>query len=166
MYIKRKSHKQELRTAKEFKGKVTPASGALSGAKGDVRTGVRNGCSFNEDDYLIENKFTDKGFYKLELKIWDKIEGEALRDNFRTPLMQIDIQDLQIIIISSNDLKAKIDYDLGITSAMKTTQKSIRLVRDELIGMFENSKGIYINFSSAKEVKYLVAMKKEEYLSL
>ena len=62
-YIKRKSAKQEKRTAKEFGGRTTPASGALSGAKGDVRTGNRtNGEDTNSNDFLIENKYTDKDY--------------------------------------------------------------------------------------------------------
>ena len=69
-YIKRKSAKQEKRTAREFRGKTTPASGALSGAKGDVRTGVRNGSYTNENDFLIENKYTDKNFYPLKYSIY------------------------------------------------------------------------------------------------
>lgn len=92
-YIKKKSAKQESRTAKEFGGKTTPASGAMWSAKGDVRT----------LDFLIENKYTDANNYKLELKILEKIENEALRDNFRTPVLQIDIAELSLVVLNHND---------------------------------------------------------------
>lgn len=101
-YIKKKSAKQESRTAEEFGGKTQIASGALWGAKGDVRTGSERTSSFNENDFLIENKFTDKDKYKLDRKVWEKIDLEAVNDNFRTPLMQVDIQDLQLVIMDFN----------------------------------------------------------------
>jgi hypothetical protein len=101
-YIKRKSQKQEARTAKDFGGRTQVASGAIWSAKADVRTGDR-GTGFNQDDFLIENKFTDSDAYKLERKTWEKISREALNDNFRTPLMQIDVQDLQLVAMDFND---------------------------------------------------------------
>lgn len=102
-YIKKKSQLQEKRTAKEFNGNVTIASGALYFQKADVRTGSERTSMFNDSDFLIENKFTDKETYKLERKIWEKIAKEALHDNFRTPLMQIDLQDLHLVIMDYND---------------------------------------------------------------
>src|SRR3712207_7142379 len=92
-YIKRKSQKQEKRTAKEFGGKTVIASGALWSCKGDVRT----------DDFLIENKFTDKGYYSLKASIWEKITKEATKDNFRIPLMQIDIKNLSLVVIARSE---------------------------------------------------------------
>jgi hypothetical protein len=107
-YIKRKSLKQEKRTAKEFNGKEQIASGALDGMKGDVRTG-NTGVGFNDSDFLIENKFTDKASYSLKKSIWDKIEKESLRDNLRIPLMQIDIQDTQLVVLNKSDFLSLID---------------------------------------------------------
>jgi hypothetical protein len=95
--LRHKSQQQEKRTAKEFKGKTQIASGALQGLKGDVRTGTVS-SSLNENDFLIENKFTEKDRYPLKKSIWDKIEKEATRDNLRFPLMQIDIQDLKLVV--------------------------------------------------------------------
>lgn len=87
-YIRRKSQKQEAKTAELFGGRTQIASGALEGLKGDVRTGNKS-PSFNEKDFLIENKFTDNKSYKLESKIWDKIEEEAFRDDMRIPLLVV-----------------------------------------------------------------------------
>src|SRR3712207_382137 len=109
-YIKRKSQKQEKRTAKEFGGKTVIASGALWSCKGDVRT----------DDFLIENKFTDKGYYSLKASIWEKITKEATKDNFRIPLMQIDIKNLSLVVIAESDL-------LGLTEDELSDRKSTRL---------------------------------------
>jgi hypothetical protein len=107
-YIKRKSQKQENRTAKEFGGRTQPASGAIPTLKGDVRTGETT-PSFNSTDFLIENKFTDKASYSLKKQIWEKIEKEALKDNLRIPLMQIDIQDKELVLLNKSDFLSLIE---------------------------------------------------------
>lgn len=108
MYIRRKSQKQEARTAKEFGGKEQIASGAIDGMKGDVRTGETT-PSFNDTDFLIENKFTDAKSYSLKKAIWEKIEKEALKDNLRIPLMQIDIQETQLVVLNKSDFLSLIE---------------------------------------------------------
>lgn len=76
-----KSKKQESKVAKELSGKVTPASGALWGAKADVRN----------DIFLIECKTTEKDFYSLTYNTWNKIYKEAIKDGLRIPVMCIDL---------------------------------------------------------------------------
>lgn len=79
---KRRSQKQERRVAKDFNADTVVASGAKWGAKGDVRN----------EEYLIECKTTEKDFYRLNAKTWEKIEREAIRDHLRIPLMVIDLK--------------------------------------------------------------------------
>ena len=81
--VKRRSQKQEKSVAKDFNAKVTVASGAKWGMKADVRS----------DKFLIECKTTEKDYYPLTAKVWEKIEEEAIRDRGRIPLMIIDLQD-------------------------------------------------------------------------
>jgi len=139
-YIKKKSKAQEVRTAKEFGGKTQIASGALWTAKGDVRTGGERTSSFNETDFLIENKFTDKSTYKLERKIWEKITNEAIQDNFRTPLIQVDIQDLHLVILDENVFNEYFDgYDIYEFSSM-TNNKSFPLDKEVLEGCISKAK--------------------------
>lgn len=139
-YIKKKSKAQEVRTAKEFGGKTQIASGALWTAKGDVRTGGERTSSFNETDFLIENKFTDKSTYRLERKIWEKITNEAIQDNFRTPLMQVDIQDLHLVILDENVFNKYLDgYDIYEFSSM-TNNKSFPLDKEVLEGCISKAK--------------------------
>lgn len=91
--IKKKSLLQEKRTAKEFGGRTRgKASGASPFAKGDVKT----------PEYLVENKFTDKDHFILKWSVWEKIAKEALKEGFRTPLIQLDIQDESFIIFHPN----------------------------------------------------------------
>lgn len=79
---KRKSKDQESRVAKELSGRVTPASGAMWGAKADVRN----------DLFLVECKTTEKLSYRLTFNVWHKIYKEAIKDGLRTPVMCIDTQ--------------------------------------------------------------------------
>lgn len=79
---KRKSKDQESKVAKELVGRVTPASGAMWGAKGDVRNDV----------FLVECKTTSKPFYTLTFTTWSKIYKEAIRDGLRIPVMCIDLE--------------------------------------------------------------------------
>ena len=83
MKVKKKSQLQEKSVAKDLDAKTVVASGALWGSKGDVR----------HDEFLVECKTTEKPFYSLTMKVWEKIEKEAVRDGLRTPLMCVDIND-------------------------------------------------------------------------
>lgn len=139
-YIKKKSKAQEKRTAKEFGGKEQIASGAIWIMKGDVRTGTDRTSGFNEDDFLIENKFTDSSIYKLERKIWEKVSKEALHDNFRTPLMQVDIQELEYVIMDKNTFEELFNgYNLKTYCGM-TKNKSYNLDKLELSNMYLEAK--------------------------
>jgi len=81
MTIQKRSRKQERATAKDLKGRTTPATGARWHSKGDVRS----------DKFLVECKITEKRSYSLPLKVWEKILNEARRDGFRTPAMCIEV---------------------------------------------------------------------------
>ena len=87
--VKRRSQKQEKSVAKDFNARPTVASGALWGMKGDVRN----------DKFLIECKTTEKDYYSITTKVWEKIEDEALKDRMRTPLLIIDLQDIDRYVV-------------------------------------------------------------------
>ena len=87
--VKRRSQKQEKGVAKDFNAKVTVASGALWGTKGDVRN----------DLFLIECKTTEKDFYSITTKVWEKIEEEALKDGMRRPLLIVDLRDTDRYVV-------------------------------------------------------------------
>ena len=86
---KYKSNKQEKEVAKIFGGKQVIASGALWFAHSDVRN----------DKFLIECKTTEKDYYSITTKVWEKIEDEALKDRMRTPLLIIDLQDTDRYVV-------------------------------------------------------------------
>lgn len=145
-YIRKKSQKQEKRTAKEFGGKTQIASGALWTMKADVRT----------DKYLIENKFTDADFYKLDASTWKKIFEEATRDSNRIPLMQIDIQDTQLIMGSFYDVILSSDVINNISMDWVTPNKSTRILKE----WFNNYDIVYLYIQGYE----LAIIKKEKFL--
>lgn len=158
-YIKRKSAKQEKRTAKEFGGRTTPASGAMWSAKGDVRT----------LDYLIENKYTDSKKYKLELKILEKIENEALKDNFRTPILQVDIADeLSLVVLNHNDFLVISEGYTCSDYNLPTGAKSVTLDLDDIYLMNDewNDYGLFniqVEFPNKKSYDIIF---KEDFLHM
>lgn len=117
--VKRRSQKQEKSVAKDFNAKVTVASGALWGAKGDVRN----------SKFLIECKTTEKDYYSLTATVWEKIEQEAIRDHMRIPLMAIDLEDRdRVIVFRPQDFDPSIDTRLFV----KEVPKSIRVRAKDL----------------------------------
>lgn len=166
-YIKRKSTKQEKRTALEFRGRTTPASGALSGAKGDVRTGTREGSQTNCEDFLIENKYTDKDFYTLKLTTWQKIDGEALRDNMRVPLMQVDIQQNQYVVLANNDYcRVKDESNINFVADFITERGSFKLSSRLLEAILGQQETCGLKFINKNKPIKLVIMHKSDFLSL
>ena len=86
-YLKRQQtqrhgQKAEKRAAKRLKGRLTPASGALVGAKGDI---VKR-------RFLIESKATKDASIRVTLAWLDKIAKEAL-DAGKDPALLIQFVD-------------------------------------------------------------------------
>lgn len=84
---------QEKSVAKLFDAKVTPASGAMWGQKGDVRS----------DRYLVECKTTAKSRYLITTRTWEKIRSEALKDHDRIPLLCIDLNNCDRYVVFNPD---------------------------------------------------------------
>lgn len=93
---KERSKKQEKRLAKEFKGRVTPASGARH-IKGDVLG----------EQFFIEAKTTSKKQYTLKKETLDKLEREAVTSR-KIPalIIQFEMDRREFAIISKEDLQA------------------------------------------------------------
>lgn len=120
--IKRRSQKQEKSVAKDFNAKVTVASGALWGMKADVRNGK----------FLIECKTTEKDYYSLTSKVWEKIEEEAIKDRGRTPLMIIDLEDRdRLVVFNPKYFETEVPQPYDCTSN-GDNQKSFRVSLREL----------------------------------
>jgi hypothetical protein len=76
---KRLSQEQERDIAEELGARVQPNSGAMTGAKGDVR---------KKDHFRLEAKFTRAGSYSLQLDDLHKIASEC--SGWEKPLVVID----------------------------------------------------------------------------
>ena len=128
--VKRRSQKQEKSVAKKFNARLTAASGALWGMKGDVRS----------DKCLIECKTTEKDYYTLTAKVWEKIQEEAIQDHMRTPLMVIDLKDTDRYVV----FRPK-DFNKSMVSPLLSSvqvNKSVRIT-STMVGEMET--GDYIH---------------------
>ena len=127
---KYKSNKQEKEVAKLFGGKQVIASGSLWFADSDVRS----------DKYLIECKTTEKDYYTLTAKVWEKIQEEAIQDHMRTPLMVIDLKDTDRYVV----FRPK-DFSKSVVSPLLSSvqvNKSVRIT-STMVGEMET--GDYIH---------------------
>ena len=120
--VKRRSQKQEKSVAKDFNARVTVASGALWGMKGDIRN----------DKFLCECKTTEKDYYSLTAKVWEKIEQEATRDHLRIPLMVIDLEDKdRVVVFNPKDFETPLEFQYDCTYN-GDNKKSFRVSLKEL----------------------------------
>lgn len=95
-----KSNKQEKSVAKQMNAKTVIASGALWFASADVRN----------DKFLIECKTTEKDFYSITTKVWEKISLEADKDGMRIPLLFVDLRDTdRYVVFNPNDFSAQVN---------------------------------------------------------
>lgn len=135
MKVKKKSQLQEKSVAKDLNAKTVIASGALWGSKGDVR----------HDEFLVECKTTEKSFYSLTMKVWEKIEKEAVRDGLRIPLMCIDInngEDRYAVFLEKHFRHYKTYYDLEMGDTCWCDKKSFQVIEPTRILMlcYKNQK--------------------------
>ena len=123
---KKRSQKQEKSVAKNFDARVVVASGALWGAKGDVRS----------DKCLIECKTTEKPYYSVTSKVWEKIEREALKDGMRTPLLIVDLEDKdRVVVFDTKYFNTSVPHPRA--EDPKTTNKSFRVSLKKFQEVFE-----------------------------
>lgn len=101
---------KEKRDAKTSGGKVTPRSGGLWFAPGDVKS----------NDFLIDSKTTDKNRFSVTKKMWKKIYKEALLER-KMPMLsaQFGDENIEIVVLSKDDfftLFDNIKMELSIES--------------------------------------------------
>jgi hypothetical protein len=90
--IHRRSKLQELKAAKDYKGKTTPGSGNQWVKKADVTT----------DHFLVECKSTLKKSYSLKHDDLKKLYYQSVLDN-KVPVFEIDFDGDQYVILSKSD---------------------------------------------------------------
>lgn len=160
MDVRKRSQRQEKRVAKEIGGKVTPASGALWGSKGDARA----------SEFLVECKTTLTDKYILKAKTWLKIKEEALKDGLRTPVMCIEVRDgcrdYNIAVMEQTDFEAyiddfdSIDFLSDVSHIIKTDAQSC-VIRNSPLPV-----RIDCNWSKGSRLvcNHLVVMRWEDFL--
>jgi hypothetical protein len=93
---RKRATKQEERLAKLVGGKAQAGSGAVWSAKGDVK----------QEDYLFENKYTEKESFRLSVELWQEIEKKAMiAESGRKPAMHIEIgkSKTRLVVMSEED---------------------------------------------------------------
>lgn len=85
---------KEVSDAKDFKGKRTPRSGGIWSRPGDIKT----------KDLLIDSKATDAKSFSVTVKMWKKINKEALL-SCRLPVLSIKFNKSgeELVVISKTD---------------------------------------------------------------
>ena len=154
--VKKRSQKQEKSVAKDFNAKVTVASGALWGMKADVRN----------DKFLIECKTTEKDYYSLTAKVWEKVCEEAIKDHMRIPLMVIDLEDKdRMVVFNPHDFVTPMQspYDCTYNG---DNQRSVRVSVKALIEAEEDF-GEYIYgrlfIICGKKTNMLMSMRMKDF---
>lgn len=151
---KKKSHKRELKIAKDIGGRATPGSGCFWNKKSDV----------DQTYFLIEDKFTEKCKYSVKLDILTKLEKQA-KDVSKTPILTVGFEcenGANFVIIRINDYN---HFNPNI-KILHTTKKSITVHLNDLKDMYLNSKTIVLcglKFS-VKSVIYLI-IKYEDFIN-
>lgn len=102
---KKRSREHELMSAeelKEKKGRAQAGSGAPWGAKGDVK----------DEEFLQENKFTDKKGFRITVDLWEEICQKAFAEGGKRPALEIQFNQgvgkppLRLMVIDREDYLA------------------------------------------------------------
>lgn len=99
---KYESQKQEKDIARKLGGKTVVASGALDGAKGDVKL----------PHWLVEAKTTQKTEYVLKQTTIKTIIQQANGDGMRNPLFVLDMKGKRYVMFRTNDSEMPNSNDL------------------------------------------------------
>jgi hypothetical protein len=95
-----RARRSETQGAKLQGGQRQPASGALRGRPGDIR----------DEDWLIEDKYTDADSFTITTKLIDKIMQEALQSHGRLAMLRITLPRYKLRVMREDDylyLKAR-----------------------------------------------------------
>ena len=154
--VKKRSQLQEKDVAKNLNAKTVVASGAMWNAKGDVRSGK----------FLIECKTTEKEYYSVSSKVWEKIEEEATKDHGRTPLLIIDIEDKDRLVVYSPmyfNCNIKVSKSFLVDSGKKSFRVSLKLIEEVSNETDDPTTGIEFSICG-KKLSVLMFMKFEDFI--
>ena len=120
MRIKRISKKLEESGAKDIGGKTHAGSGNTWSNKSD----------FSNQDYLIEDKFTEKKYFSISLPVLQKVEAQAKRIG-KIPILRFVFEPVgsKYAVLRECDCINMLDAEI---ETLETYRKSIR-VTDELL---------------------------------
>jgi hypothetical protein len=150
--FKRKSKKLEESGAKDIGGRVHAGSGNTWSNKSD----------FSNENYLVEDKFTEKNFFSVTLSVLTKLESQAKRVG-KIPILRIVFEPYgyKYAILRECDCTHMIDAQI---EELETFRKSIRLKREDIgLKYLDTSSEIFIISIVMSNKRYYV-LRWEEFL--
>lgn len=85
--------KKEVKDRRDFEGQLQKASGALWDAPSDVVSEL----------FSIDSKTTVNNSYSISLKTWNKLCEEAAWNKEKIPLLSIQINGTELVVLSKED---------------------------------------------------------------
>jgi len=94
LHVKRRSKYSEKRAAEVIGGRIQPGSGALpvTSMKADAKS----------ENFLLEDKFTDKKSYSLKEDVLRKLLMEAIKNN-RRPVLRVTLPLGSFYVLAENE---------------------------------------------------------------
>jgi hypothetical protein len=152
MRIKRKSKKLEESGAKDIGGKTHAGSGNTWSHKSD----------FSNENYLVEDKFTEKHYYTISLSTLTKLESQSKRIG-KIPVLRFvfEPEGHKYAVLRECDCTHMIDSEI---EDVENFRKSLRLTKDFLRHKFVDTVSrIFIISITISGKKYYV-LRWEEFL--
>jgi len=152
MRRKRISKKLEKAGAKDISGKTHVGSGNTWSKKSD----------FSNENYLVEDKFTEKKYFSVSLSTLTILESQAKRIG-KTPVLRFvfEPEGFKYAVLRECDCIHMLDSDIEI---LETCRKSIRLTKEYLRHKFTDTfSRIFIVSLLISKNKYYV-LRWEEFL--
>lgn len=150
--FKRKSKKLEESGARDIGGRTHPGSGNTWSKKSD----------FSNENYLVEDKFTEKDFFSITLSVLTKLESQAKRIG-KVPVLRFVFEpdSHKYAVLRECDCIHMLDAEI---EDEETFRKSIRLKKEFLRKKFtETLSRIFLMSITISESKYYV-LRWDEFL--
>jgi len=121
--VKDRANKLEKEMAKRLGGMRQPASGALWGAKGDMKLGKLA---------LGDNKSTKNKSISVSRKMWTKLKNEALSNGIEIPFLELTMQDTEpLVVVSENTFKMLIENLMLIRKLREEMENNVEESSEE-----------------------------------
>jgi len=143
---KKRSKKRENKGASNIGGRSHPNSGAVWYRKGD----------YSNENFLIEDKYTDADYYSLSLSVLNTVEKHANKVG-KIPVVSIGFESYKkdYAVLRECDCSHIVDEDIEI---IETDKKSKRIYCEELQKKYVNCENIFLFKVKLRDRFYYILM--------